>query len=578
MYIFPSGLAMTLSNRQRQQRQRGVAMLSITLVLLMAMTIMTAIGARVAVNNQRIATNSAHTDSAFQAADAGVDNALAYINHNRAYVASTDTDGWFHASSSPIWTVCDGSFIAPPCGDDTVNLYGSDWLAYGPVPNLQAVSADYSTAVYFLSDNINDAPTNDVYLGCLSLALTSVISPLTVPAINLVNAALNPLGLGLPTNLCLPLNFNGANAPPAPSSANPTVRAVSASSNAVDVRGGSAEVQQDLQTASLFAWDPMAPLMVNGTANLSGDIRIWGNPRPSSRPPYDWSLLNLNDVAGLNVTSLLGTYLGTVGAPLHAATLAPLLNLTVAEVLALDINVTFPLSIWSRNNTTLAAGPTSLFNLTGALQGARTCLPQFDNVANSTCLLSSVSADLPLLAALPLKLPDVQDEHNLVSTVTGLLDTSDPVDFPTDLFEHVFGVPLADANLIQGDATPLADCGDLHNKPGGLYWVSGDCAISGTVGSVTDPLIVIAAGNLTMTGSTEFWGVMYLNGPSARTVTGSSSGSRPTIHGSLLVGGHLSASSKFNVVYDRDAIRRAGYVAGNFTRLPGGWTDEVTGP
>ncbi len=204
----------------------------------MAMSIMTAIGARVAVNNQRIAANSAHTDSAFQAADAGVDNALAYINHNRAYVASTDTDGWFHGSSSPIWTACDGSFIAPPCGDGTVNLYGSDWVSYGPVPNLQAVSADYSTAVYFLSDNINDAPINDVDLGCLSLALTSVISPLTVPAINLVNAALNPLGLGLPTNLCLPLNFNGANSPPAPSSANPTVRAVSASSNAVDVRGG----------------------------------------------------------------------------------------------------------------------------------------------------------------------------------------------------------------------------------------------------------------------------------------------------------------------------------------------------
>jgi Tfp pilus assembly protein PilX len=561
-----------------QHHQRGVAMLTTTVVVLVAMTVMTAIGARIAVNNQRIAANSAHTDTAFQAADAGIDNALAYLNHNRSYVASSDANGWFHASSSPLWTACDSGFIAPPCGDGSANLYGSDWLAYGPVPNLQAVSADYDTDVYFLSDNINDVPNNDVDLGCLNLSITSVLSPLTVPAFNLVNSTLGAVGLGLPTNLCLPLNFNGANTPPPPSSANPTLRAVSISHNVVDVRGGSAAVQQDLQTASLFVWDPMAALMVAGTANLTGNIKVWGNPRPPSRPPYDWSLLDLNDVAGLNVTALLGSYLGTVAAPLHAATLAPLLNLTVAEVLALDINATFPLSIWSRNNTSLNAGLTSLFNLLNFLGGAKTCFPQFDNVANSTCLVSSYSVDLPLLPALPVKLPDVQDEHNLVSLVTGILDTSSPVDFPTDLFDHIFGVPQAEASLIQQDAVALADCSDLHNKPGGLYWVSGACSITGTVGSVTDPLIVIVDGNLTMAGGSEFWGVMYLNGPSARTVTGSNSGLRPTIHGSLLVGGHLNMNNSMNVVYNRDAIRRAGYRAGRFTRLPGGWTDEVTGP
>lgn len=597
-------------------RQRGIAMLSTTLVVLVAMTVMTAIGARIAINNQRIAANSAHSDSAFQVADAGIDNALAYINHNRAYVASTDTNGWFHGSSSPTWTACDSSFTGLPCGDGTVNLYGSDWVFYGEVPNLQTVSADFDTDVYFLSNNINDVPSNDVDLGCLNLSLDSLLPVTLIGDINsLLNGLLNLLGLilrplgilhlqnvGLPTDLCLPLNFSGAGAPPPPSSANPTIRAVSFSNNLVDVRGGSASVQQDLQTASLFAWDPMAAIMANGTVNLDGEIHVWGNPRPPSRPPYDWSLLDLNDVSvlgavDLNVTGLLGGLLdGVLGpldpivAPVEAITLAPILNLTVEEVLNLDINATFPLAIWSHQDATLQPGSLLTLrapllgstSLSGVLAGARTCLPPYSG--NSTCtIFLSTTLGIKALGGIltvpvPIRLPDIQDEENLLSAVTGLLDTSAPVAFPDDLFDHVFGVPSAEKSLIEDDAVPLADCSDLHNKPGGLYWVSGDCDINGTVGSITDPLIVVAEGNLTMTGGSEYWGVMYLDGPTARTVTGDSSGTPPIIHGSLLVDAALSGSSDFNVVYDRDAIRRAGYRAGSFTRLPGGWTDDVTGP
>ena len=612
-------------------RQRGVAMLSTTLIVLVAMTVMTAIGARVAINNQRIAANSAHSDSAFQAADAGIDNALAYINHNRAYVASADTDGWFNGGSSTVWTACDSSITDIPCGDDTVNLYGSDWVFYGLVPNLQAVSADFGTDVYFLSNNINDVPNNDVDLGCLNLSLDSILPLGLLNEVNgavngllgLVSSLLNPLSvsllqgvtLGLPTDLCLPLNFNGANRPPPPSSANPTIRAVSYSSNAVDVRGGKASVQQDLQTASLFAWDPMAAIMANGTVNLDGEIQVWGNPRPPSRPPYDWSLLDLNDVSvlgavDLNVTGLLGGLLDgvlapldPVVAPLEAITLAPILNLTVEEVLDLDINATFPLSIWSHDTSTLEPGEILNLDLlglspalSGVLRGARTCMPPFTGNATCTIFLSTtigleVTIGLPrlfpglpvigvttALPDVPVLLPDVQDEENLLSAVTGLLDTSAPVAFPDDLFDHVFGVPNAEKGLIEEDAVPLADCSDLHNKPAGLYWVSGNCDINGTVGSVTDPLIVVAEGNLTMTAGSEFWGVMYLDGPTARTVTGVSSGVPPRVHGSLVVDASLSGADDFKVIYDRDAIRRAGYRAGSFTRLPGGWTDEVTGP
>ncbi len=547
--------------------QRGIAMLATTLVVLVAMTIMTGIVASIAVNSQRMAANSVHTDVAFQAADGSLDNALAYVNHNRAYVSSTATDGWFHAGSNPKWVACTGAETSLPCGDGTINLYGSDWMAYGPVPNLPQVTADHSTPVYLLSDNINDAPINQAWLTCLDLLRTSIIPVNKVSKILTINAALSLLGIGLPVSPCLPVHFNGADAPPPPSSSNPTLRIVAESSNVTDLRGGSAALQQDLQKTSRFTRDPMAPLIVHGTPHLQGKVKVWGNPRPPSRPPYDWSILDLNDIAGLNITNMLGGHIAS-----NAVTLAPLLNLSVAEVLALDWNVTFPLAIWSDESVSFSDSRVGL----NFFNGSSTCLPQFDNVTNSTCLPLSFQSVGP---GLTLKMPDVQDEHNLLSTVANLIDTSPEVDFPDDLFEHIFGVPLAHSALIKQEATVLLNnCSNLPGKPGGLYWVSSNCNITGVVGSSAEPVILITEGTVSMGGGSEFWGVLYMLGDSHRNFDGSWSGLRPTIFGSLLVNQTVHIDKNVNIVYDNGVVRRAGYIAGKFTRLPGGWTDEVSGP
>lgn len=571
----------TYTQAQASQ-QHGAAILTLTLVILVAMTLMTAIGARVAVYSQRVATNTVHTDGAFQAADGAVDNLLAYLNHNKAYVASTATDGWFNAGSSPKWTDCDAADTAVPCGDGSANLYGSDWTRYGPVPNLQAVAGNYATPVHLLSDNINDPVIDEVWLDCLTLSLTSVVPSTTVPKIAEINALLNQIvpGLGLPANVCLPLNFDGADRPPPPSSSNPTLRAVAYSSNSADVRGGEAIVQQDFQTVSRFAWDPMAPLMVMGTPHLNDDIRVWGNPRPPSRPPYDWSILDLNDIAGLDVSTMIDVKLNGG----HAATLAPLLNMSVADVLALNWNATFPLSIWSDESTQLKSGAVGPSILTGP----RTCTPQFDSVATSTCLPLSLSVSFPpdsiapgvppIDTGLHIKLPDIQDEHNVLSTAAGLIDTSPLVNFPDDIFLHTFGIPQTEAADMKTDAVVMGNCNTLETQPGGFYWVTGNCSINGIAGSAEDPMLLITEGRLTLNGGSEFWGVAVMLGDSSRRIVGDINGLRPTFFGAVVSTNTLHLTKNMNIVYDRDVIRRAGYRAGHFTRLPGGWTDEASGP
>lgn len=568
--------------------QSGAVTLVMALVLLTAMSVLTLAGARIAINKQRITANTAHAQHAFYTAEAGIDNAIAYVRANHTRVASTDTYGWLHASSSPKWQPCSTSLTAVPCGDGTSNLYGSDWQYYGPVPNLAAAEGDYTYSVWALSDTLTDPPPTNADLGCLNLGLTALLPSVTGVLVGTVNGLLNTLftllGLpvmNLPSNLCLPLNFSGNEWEWEPSSMNPNLRLVSEATHPADVLGGRAQTQQELATSSLFAAPPMAPLMVDGTVDLTGDIRVFGNPRPPTTPPYDWSVLNLNDVLGLNVTSLLDTHLNSG----HAATLAPLLNLTTAEVLALDWNVTFPLSIWSHANTKLHAAGVGA----GILSSARTCTPPYDGTTDPACLTLSQQVDIPAgsialftpLVNINLKLflPDIQDEHNLVSVVSGLLDTSSPVDFPDDVMAHIFGVAATDYADLQADSVQLSNCSSLNSASTGMYWITGGCTISGTVGSASSAPIVFVNGHLTLADGAHFSGLLFLRGPSATKIIGPSSPAvRPTVLGAIVSEDKIIGTGNFNLVYDWDRIRTAGYSAGEFTRQPGGWSDSLTGP
>ena len=603
------------------RKQAGVAMLAVTLTLLVAMTLLTAIGARVVINSQRVADNASHGEAAFHVADAALDNALAYLNFNRAYVSSTATDGWMNAGTAIKWETCNAADTTPPCGDGVQNLYPSQdpdatnvWMKYGPVPNLippvgaAPGNVNYTSEVYFLSENLADAPANAPDLGCLNLGLSALVPSSLWDVIEDINDLLEPLaivGFGLPEDLCLPLNFSGSDVAPTPSSVNPTIRAVAYSSGD-NSRAGEAVIQQDFQTVSRFVNGPLAPLVGNTTIHLystpasdNHDVRIWGNPRPPTVDPYDFSILQLNDIAGLNITNLIGSHLGTIGAPLEAATLAPLLNLTVAEVLALDWNVTFPLSIWSDQTVQLKASATMDTNL---LKVGRTCAPPF--AAGSTCVPLSMNVSLKNNAisslysflGLPcllfcssspisaqIKLPDIQDPENFANTLTGLLDSSDPVDFPDDLFEYIFGVAEADKDEVLLDGVLLEDCSDLHTRPSGFYRLDqDDCDINGVVGSSAEPmLLVVDRGDVSLASNSEFYGMIFMTGPDHRLLEGTTSTDtavRPTIHGSVLSTAATHVGKQINLVYDGDVIRRSGFTAGMFTRLPGSWSDEVTGP
>ena len=587
-----------MTRTMTRKGQRGAVTLIIALLILVALAIVGIAGTRLVLTQHRISGNSARADAAFAAAEAGVQNAIAYLNANRSVVASAAASGWMNAASIPKWTPCANGATALPCGNGTSSLYPTTWLSYGQLTNQQSLgSGNYSVSTWLLSNTVNATPQNIPSLPCTSLNLTSVLAPVTVPTLNLVNGILNSLfslllgpNTGIPSQLCLPINFSTM--PPAPwaSSINPSITVVASASDPADTTAsGIATVQQVLAATNLFAGVPVAALMVNGTVNLTGDLRIWGNMRPPTQAPVDFSLLKLNDIAGLPVGSTLNALLGSSGTAIANSlnlSFAPVLTgVTPASLLLFDWDVTFPLSIWS-SNTTSFGSTTFQQGLLGlgasVLSSARTCLPQFGGAANSPCtplseaVLTLSALGVPLAPLLQLHLPDVQDPTNLLSTATGLLSSTPAPTFPADLFNYTYGYPSAQSATIQNLAAQPSDCSAVGS--GALYWVSGNCSLSGTVGSATAPVTIITTGNVTLAAGTDFYGVIYQRGNSAKTFTGPASGTRAMVHGAVVSEGNFTGTGNFNIVYDINAIRAAGFRAGGFAPIPGGWNDALTGP
>jgi len=152
-----------------------------------------------------------------------------------------------------------------------------------------------------------------------------------------------------------------------------------------------------------------------------------------------------------------------------------------------------------------------------------------------------------------------------------------------EFFENFFGYNPTTylADYVTIPTTPANAQADSHLTTGEVIWVEGDANLSGvTVGcevavtgsnvcpeSQTIPTIVIVNGNLTVTGTSKFYGILYTTGTltlsGATTVTGAAI-SATDIQSN--VGGSL------DVWYNSDVLKALG-TSGNISPSSGSWTD-----
>lgn len=110
------------------------------------------------------------------------------------------------------------------------------------------------------------------------------------------------------------------------------------------------------------------------------------------------------------------------------------------------------------------------------------------------------------------------------------------------------------------------DLTKLNDLRGQTVWVDGNYTLpSGTIGTITNPVTLIVNGNLTISSSSTFYGMIYVAG----TLTGNGG---PTIYGAMVVRDGSNVTGNGSVIYDPAVLDRA-RSAGTPGLVSGSWRD-----
>ena len=150
--------------------------------------------------------------------------------------------------------------------------------------------------------------------------------------------------------------------------------------------------------------------------------------------------------------------------------------------------------------------------------------------------------------------------------------------FPPDLFAYVFSTPDSQAeDFLSANAEPVADCANLNASSGGLYWwnSTADCKISGVIGSLTDPVVLVSDGKILMGAKSQFFGIVYVRDEVSGDLFKATGGGQ--VYGSVILEGDASLAGTPQIIYN-EAVLRNIRNSPNFLRygpVPGSWADTL---
>ena len=105
-----------------------------------------------------------------------------------------------------------------------------------------------------------------------------------------------------------------------------------------------------------------------------------------------------------------------------------------------------------------------------------------------------------------------------------------------------------------------------------MLWVNGAMNLSSdvTLGSDTDPLLVVATGAVTLTGPFQFTGLLVSRGNLAWTNTAATPS---LVTGAVLVEGDMQTTGTMDIHYRQAVANQLRNRLGSYVRVPGGWSD-----
>lgn len=158
------------------------------------------------------------------------------------------------------------------------------------------------------------------------------------------------------------------------------------------------------------------------------------------------------------------------------------------------------------------------------------------------------------------------------------LIVNDPALKNGEVFRMFLG--MTPSRYAQHPALRVVTCGDdcssalttAYASGKRMLWVNGDLTIDSNIslGTADDPLVLIATGNVTITGAFKFAGLLVARGDLDWTA---STGSNSVITGAVVVEGDLATTGNMDIAYVQTVADRLRNSIGSYARVPGGWFD-----
>lgn len=171
---------------------------------------------------------------------------------------------------------------------------------------------------------------------------------------------------------------------------------------------------------------------------------------------------------------------------------------------------------------------------------------------------------------------NVNQAPNLICTTTSTTVGPDVIANDTTLahltddqfFENFMGSAPGQYQALLADQFNSNSVNVSDISSGGVYWLNGNYTLgNGTYGDATnkDPVFLIVDGDLTIQGSPNFYGVLYVRGNLDQ------SGSAQ-FRGGVIVEGNVSGNGSMNIIYDGDVVK-APNAPTDYSSYPGTWRD-----
>lgn len=227
----------------------------------------------------------------------------------------------------------------------------------------------------------------------------------------------------------------------------------------------------------------------------------------------------------------------------------------------------------------------------------------FTCTCNSLCPDSLISGNAAHCPGMPnfIEGQDILDVDGGKSDAT--IPRRDSSYFPDDLFAYAFGVPSSSADrYLAKEAQNLTDCSTLDADSSGLYWYSNpaisgatpplaDCQLAGSalpagsflyaggkkqVGTLKHPVVLVSDGPVALNSGVIFYGVIFVRSKAGTGSLLKATGS-PQVYGSVVLEGSADIAGTPTLVYNKAVLDNI-LNSPSFLHLApvaGSWSDDV---